>query len=97
MFKHQVVFLNKFYHTIVAFEIDGGEHIGNSSSVKRDRDKEIVCSKYGIKMIRIANSQVKDYEAIIALFECVIKDLRTLDEATVQMSLFEDEEVPIQG
>lgn len=90
-------FLNKFYHTIVAFEIDGGEHIGNSSSVKRDRDKEIVCSKYGIKMIRIANSQVKDYEAIIALFECVIKDLRTLDEATVQMSLFEDEEVPIQG
>lgn len=90
-------FFNKNYRTIIAFEIDGGEHVGDSKTIKRDREKEIVCSKYGIKMIRIANSQVKDYEAIIALFECVIKDLRTLDEATVQMSLFEDESVQLNA
>lgn len=84
-------FFNKNYRTIIAFEIDGGEHIGSTKTIRRDREKEIVCSKYGIKMIRIANSQVKDYEAIIALFECVIKGLSSLDEATVQMSLFDDE------
>lgn len=85
--------LNRYYRTIVVFEIDGGEHIGESYISKRDREKEFICSKYGIKLIRIANSQVKDYETIIALFECVIKNLPSLDESTMQMSLFEDENV----
>lgn len=34
--------------------------------------KEEICGKYGIKLIRIPNSAVKDYESIIGLFEFTI-------------------------
>lgn len=41
-----------------------------------------------IKMIRIANSQVKDYELIIRLFESIIKNIPDLDNTFEQISLF---------
>jgi len=84
-------FFNKFYRTIVAFEIDGGEHIGSRLTSKLDRQKEEICKKYGIKLIRIANSAVKDYESIISLFEFVVKDLKDIDEAYSQMNLFDED------
>ena len=87
----QVSEARKRYRTIVAFEIDGGEHIGNKRTAKRDRAKEKICKMYGIKLIRIANSQVKDYELIIALFECVLKEIPDLETALVQGSLFSED------
>ncbi len=84
-------FLNRQYHTIVAFEIDGGEHIGSKRTAALDRIKEKICASYGIKLIRIPNSAVKDYESIISLFEFVVKDLKDIEEAYTQMSLFDEE------
>lgn len=84
-------FLNRQYRTIVVFEIDGGEHIGSKKTAILDREKENICKQYGIKLIRIPNSAVKDYESIISLFEFVVKDLPTIDDAYEQMSLFDEE------
>lgn len=84
-------FLNRQYHTIVVFEIDGGEHIGSKRTAALDRQKEMICANYGIKLIRIPNSAVKDYESIISLFEFVVKDLKDIEEAYTQMSLFDEE------
>lgn len=84
-------FIRKQYRTIVAFEIDGGEHVGSRYTANLDRQKEELCAKYGIKLIRIANSQVKDYESIISLFEFVVKDLPNIDVAYSQMNLFDEE------
>lgn len=83
--------LEKEYKTILAFEIDGGEHIGSRIISLRDRDKENICRKYQIKLIRIANSQVKDYELIIKLFESVIKKIPDIENINEQLSLFEFE------
>ncbi|MBQ7995786.1 MAG: hypothetical protein IJ247_06225 [Bacilli bacterium] len=47
-----------------------------------------MCKKHGIKLIRIANSQVKDYELIINTFEAEVNKIH-LDEVMVQGSLFE--------
>ena len=84
-------FMNRQYRTIVVFEIDGGEHIGSKRTVALDRQKETICANYGIKLIRIPNSAVKDYESIISLFEFVVKDLKDIEEAYTQMSLFDEE------
>jgi len=77
------------YKTIVVFEIDGGEHIGSKKTASLDRQKEAVCKKYGIKMIRIFNDEVKDYELIIKLFESIIKQVPDMESDTIQLSLFE--------
>ncbi len=82
---------NRQYRTIVVFEIDGGEHIGSKRAAELDRQKEEICKNYGIKLIRIPNSAVKDYESIISLFEYVVKDLPSIDDAYSQMSLFDEE------
>ena len=52
--------------------------------------KEEICAKYNIKLIRIPNSAVKDYESIIGIFEFKIGKIQNLDEAFEQMSLFEE-------
>lgn len=82
---------NNRYQPIVVFEIDGGEHIGSRRTAMLDRQKEEICHRYGIKLIRIPNSAVKDYESIISLFEFVVKDLPNIEEAYTQMSLFDEE------
>ena len=81
---------NRYYKTVVVFEIDGGEHIGSKKTAARDRVKEIICKNYGITPIRIANSQVKDYELIISLFECIIKNIPDIENVDGQLSLFEE-------
>lgn len=84
-------FLKNFYHTIVVFEIDGGEHIGSKKTAALDRQKEEICHRYGIKLIRIPNSAVKDYELIIRLFELVVKGVRNIENADTTISLFDEE------
>ena len=59
-------------------------------TINLDRQKQEVVKKYGIKLIRIPNSAVKDYESIISIFECVVKNLPNIEEAYEQMSLLED-------
>ena len=85
------------YRTLVVFEIDGGEHVGSKATAMRDRVKESICKTYGIKLIRIANNQVKDYETIIALFECIIKGIADIDEVYQQGSLFSEENIDRAG
>lgn len=85
------LFSRPTYRTILVFEIDGGEHIGNRATIKRDRVKEEICKKYNIKMIRIANSDVKDYQLIIHLFESIIKGIPDLEAVGEQLSLFDEE------
>ncbi len=82
--------IRKKYRTLVVFEIDGGEHIGLKRQSRLDREKEMICQKYGIKLIRIPNSAVKDYEMIISLFEYVVSGLPSIDKAYSRLSLFED-------
>ena len=41
-------------------------------------------------MIRIANSDVKDYQLIIHLFESIIKGIPDLEAVSEQLSLFEE-------
>lgn len=78
----------KNYVPIVVFEIDGGEHIGSARVAKRDREKELACKKYGIKLIRIPNNKVKDYEMIMSLFEVLSGESEDL-----RISLFDEEEI----
>lgn len=80
--------LQRRYRTITVFEIDGGEHLGNALRRKADKEKMEICQKYGVKLIRIANSEVKDYELIIRLFECMMGKFPTIDNE--QISLFEE-------
>jgi len=61
--------ISRYFSPIIVFEIDGGEHIGNARRAASDRQKEQLCQKYGIKLIRIPNSKVKNYELIIQLFQ----------------------------
>ena len=82
---------NRYYKPIVVFEIDGGEHVGSAITAQRDREKEQICKNHGIKLIRIANNQVKDYELIIRLFESIVNNIPDLDSNLIQMSLFEEE------
>ncbi|MFA6830601.1 MAG: hypothetical protein WCR67_07895, partial [Bacilli bacterium] len=83
-------FFNRKYRTIAAFEIDGGEHIGSKKTIMYDREKEKVCRKYNIKLIRIPNNSVKDYVTIISIFESFIDNSKDFDETQIQMSLFEN-------
>lgn len=77
------------YRPIVVFEIDGGEHIGSKETADRDRKKEAICKKYGIKLIRIDNNSVKDYELIIRIFEATVKNIPDIEYS--QISLFDED------
>ena len=77
---------NRYYKTVVVFEIDGGEHVGSKLTASRDREKERICDRHDAKLIRIANSQVKDYELIISLFECIIKNIPDIENVDKQLT-----------
>ena len=49
---------------IIAFEVDGGEHMGDPLRESYDRRKRELCKTKKITLITIANSQVKDYECM---------------------------------
>jgi hypothetical protein len=48
----------------VAFEVNGGEHMGDPLREKDDRRKRELCQEHRITLITIPNSQVKDYECM---------------------------------
>ncbi|KAG4102468.1 P-loop containing nucleoside triphosphate hydrolase protein [Neocallimastix lanati (nom. inval.)] len=50
---------------LIAFEINGGEHIGIASREHSDRRKMKICSENNIKLIFIPNKMVKSYIAIM--------------------------------
>ena len=83
------LFHRSAFRTLVVFEIDGGEHIGSRLTSKLDRIKEEICHKHDIKLIRIANSDVKDYQLIIHLFESITKGIPDIENVGEQLSLFE--------
>lgn len=89
-FEPKGLFRRSVFETKVVFEIDGGEHVGSRITSKRDRIKEEICEKYHIKLIRIANSDVKDYQLIIHLFESITKGIPDIENVGEQLSLFEE-------
>ena len=70
---------------VIAFEINGGEHLGNFAREKADRTKMEICNKHGIKLIFIPNSFVKAYEWIADII-LSFKD----SNKPIQQSLFSE-------
>lgn len=49
---------------ILAIELDGKEHVESEIVRKRDRKKEEICNKQGLKLIRVENSYARRYNYI---------------------------------
>ena len=68
----------------IAFEVNGGEHLGNLSRERSDRRKMDICARHGIKIVFIPNSFVKAYEYIVdIIFSSKNKSM------SIQQSMFE--------
>eukprot|EP00833_Pecoramyces_ruminatium_P014809 jgi/Orpsp1_1/1188841/evm.model.d7180000067647.1 len=50
---------------VIAFEINGGEHLGTIARERSDKKKMTICKENNIKLVFIPNSFVKDYENIM--------------------------------
>jgi len=50
---------------IIAFEVNGGEHIGEPKREQSDNYKRKICTDHNILLITIPNSDVKDYLSIM--------------------------------
>lgn len=70
---------------VIAFEINGGEHLGKLSREKADRKKMEICGKNNIKLIFIPNTFVKDYEHVIRIIKA-----SSNKNTTIQETLFEE-------
>ena len=68
---------------VIAFEINGGEHLGSLSRELSDKRKMDICKRNGIKLIIIPNSFVKSYEYIAN----IILSAKNR-ETSIQQSLF---------
>ena len=71
---------------VIAFEVNGGEHLGVASRESSDKRKMEVCKKNGIRLIFIPNSFVKSYEYIADIIFSA-KNKTT----SIQQSLFNEE------
>ena len=82
-----VLYEYEFTHKkpVIAFEVNGGEHLGVFSREQADRKKMDICKKYGIKLIFISNNFVKSYENIVDIIFAVKNGTRT-----IQQSMFDD-------
>ena len=70
---------------VIAFEVNGGEHLGILLREKSDQKKREICEKNKIKLIFIPNSFVKAYEYIAdIIFSAQHKS------STIQQSLFDE-------
>lgn len=70
---------------VIAFEVNGGEHLGSLPREKSDRYKMKLCSQKGIKLIFIPNTFVKAYEYIA---DIIISSKNKF--TSIQQSLFEE-------
>lgn len=64
----------------IAFETNGGEHLGSVSRERSDNKKMEICKSKGIKLIFIPNSYVKAYEYIASIIMS-LKDDKPLQES----------------
>lgn len=81
-----VIFEKTFWKRtpIIAFEVNGGEHLGTLSREQSDREKMRICKENNIKLIFIPNSFMKAYEYIADIIYSS-KDPKT----SVQQTLFD--------
>ena len=69
---------------VIAFEVNGGEHLGSLSREKADKAKMDICERNGIKLIFIPNTFVKAYEYIADII------MASKDKySSIQQSLFD--------
>lgn len=71
---------------VIAFEVNGPEHLGEAKREKSDKEKIKICNKYGLKLIFISNSFVKAYEYIAS----IIMSSKN-KEISIQQTLFDDD------
>ena len=83
MVLYKKVFINRV--PVVAFEVNGGEHLGNYDRERSDRIKAAICKKKGIKLVFIPNTFVKSYEYIAD----IILSCKTPNKP-IQMTLFDE-------
>lgn len=70
---------------VIAFEINGGEHLGMVAREMSDNKKMLLCNTVGIKLIMIPNSFVKAYEYVADII------LSSKNKNTsIQQSLFDE-------
>lgn len=70
---------------VIAFEVNGGEHLGMVEKEMSDKKKITLCKNAGIKLIMIPNSFVKAYEYVADII------LSSKNKNTsIQQSLFDD-------
>lgn len=70
---------------VLAFEVNGGEHLGIREREESDMKKANICKKYNIHLIMIPNSFVKEYEYIAD----IINSSKNKNES-IEHSLFDD-------
>lgn len=59
---------------VLAFEINGIDHALDRDTIRRDREKQGLCRRFGFQLFYIANQDVKDYELIKELIKNYVKD-----------------------
>ena len=60
---HKRSFLRK-EQPFIAFEINGGEHVGDAKRAHADAHKRLLCSQKRLKLVTIGNNDVKNYECM---------------------------------
>jgi hypothetical protein len=79
---------------LIAFEVDGGEHVGDPLRETYDRRKRELCKGKKITLVTIGNSQVKDYECMRELlckmnhekYDQLLLDLTSNEDAKLKES-----------
>ena len=69
----------------IAFEVNGGEHLGVLDRERSDKLKMDICKQEGVKIIFIPNSFVKNYGYIVD----IIKSTENANRP-IQKSFFDD-------
>ncbi|OUM64502.1 hypothetical protein PIROE2DRAFT_60642 [Piromyces sp. E2] len=59
---------------VIAFEVNGGEHLGNHKREQSDQYKREICEKHLIKLIFISNNFVKAYLSIMDIISHTTND-----------------------
>ena len=70
---------------VIAFEVNGAEHIGRVSREKADRKKMDICKRNNIDLVIIPNDLVKSYEYVLEVIKASKNKV-----TTIQQSLFGD-------
>ena len=69
---------------LIAFEINGSEHIGNALRENLDNRKRKIAKEKGLKIITIPNDFVKSYDELIQILKITLNK-----KEYEQLSLFD--------